>query len=155
MRIIRRMGAVALCLILLCGSAMAAKVTVSGICFKYLARIDDLDNASVKVKGPVTAAQVEQALLSGAAYGINYKVTCKTPGSYMATILWTAPDGWSFPYTARMEFTRTENYVWFDCLGKQCFLAYFTQFGSIEPGEYTISLYLDDELKDVSTFTLN
>lgn len=155
---IRRVSLLTMCLVLLCSPALAAgRANVSGICFKYLSNATDDPSASSRVKGSVTAAQVERAILSGAAYGINYKITCTRPGNYgnyQASILLTAPDGWSFPYTSRIRFDRSTEYVWFECLGIEFFQAYYMQYGAIEPGTYTIQLYLNGELEDTSTFTL-
>ena len=145
----------ALALMLLSAAALAGEVKLSGICFKY---VPDAGRTSVSntVRGDVSAWQIAQALESGAAYGINCKLTRKASGSadYDGRIVLTAPDGWSYPYTARLSFTASTEYVWFECLGVEFFTAYYSQFGSIEPGSYTVSLYLDGELSDTARFTV-
>ena len=137
--------------------AMAARLNVSGICFKYLQTLGADPSTSVTVKGNVSAGTIEQAILAGGAYGINYKLSHKGSGQaeYDARIEMSAPDGWTYTYTSKLKFGRSTGYVWYECLGTEFFVAYYSQFGVIESGTYTVRLYLDGSLEDTSTFRVN
>lgn len=154
----KRMICLLVSLAMLCvsASALAGEVNMSGICFKYLKQVGMNPSSSTTVKGDVKASQIDQAIESGAAYGINCKLTRKASGSasYDGRIVIVAPNGWSYPYSAQLSFTPSTDYVWFECLGVEFFLAYYSQFGQIASGTYTVELYLNGTLDGTAQFVV-
>ena len=125
-------------------------LSVSGLNWRYKAKA----GSAAKTVKSVTAGQVLDALKSGGTYALNYKLNSKKlemARTFDAAIVIVSPDGFEYTVSGSISLRSGTASLSYDFLGDGFFAAYYAQTGHVLAGSYTLRLYLNDMLANIST----